>query len=1382
MAGSESTLTVLLMLEAIDKASQTLEKITKKLEGLGHTAQDAAETTALTGEELQAAQVKAEAASAAYDDAVTRQVAAQERLAEVTRTARDAQARQVEADQAQTAAMQELADTFDGVSQEVIDRYMAMSDAAATNATAAEESAVKITDLQAQIATATGGAADEVQAALDREMETYVRLAEAAKASADEVATALGDQDAKVIAAYQEQNAAAQEAAAAMRTATSEQIAALDELGAADKLAARRAQELAAAQKDATVTVQESASSWGGVKSAALATSAVVAGIGYESVKAAARFQSATTVLQTSGGETAGQIAQWSHGMLTYNGTITQVRAGILNLAGSTGTTTQELTNGMYMIGSAGYTGAAGLNVLQSAAQGAKAENASLSTVSNALTTVMTNYGVSVASAARSTQASNAIMNQMIAVVQNGKTTTEALAGSLSSVLPIAANAGLSFAQVGGAMATMTAQGMSADQSAQDLANTIRSLQNPTAVATTEMQQMGLNSNQVAMQLGKKGLTGTLAELTSAITAHMGPASQVIMSTFQNATQAAADARQEIAAMPAGLRTLAHSFLNGTISYKQWRLGLQALGPTQRNLMMEFAKTAEKAHSFNTLLTTGAPAAQTYEAALAKMTGGATGVRTALMLTGSHLATFDSNAQKVAVAGQNAGSSVKGWSILQGTLNQKLAEARQSVDAAAISLGTALLPMVTKLVSMLLAVVRPVVSFITHNKTLAAIVLVVAGALGGLGLAFVAAAKVVEVARGAMETFGLISKATAAQAALAGDATEVAGGEMAAAGTAADVAWGPWLIAIVAVAAAAYLIIDHWGTVKRWLGDLWNWIKSAFGDVVSFVKGHVHEVAAAVTVILGPIGLLIAAALEIATHWRAVQHVVAAVWDWMKSAASHVAGFVSGVWDKATREISKYWDLEIKGLKIIWADLTTAWNDTGGKLVTAIRHAFDSVSAAFDREWTKVSADLSSIWRSLVTIWDATGGKMLSAIERGVADTVGFVARHWAVIVEIFRALFAPLVALVKGSWALISGIFHTTWTALTAVVRMGITAVEMTIKAGLSIIEEAFTLAWGLIVTTARAVWDVLSGAFSAAMAVVTGIFKAGWDVVVGIFKAVWAAITTTVNVALDLLTGIFKGFADLVTGQWGKLWNDVTSTVTSVWDDIAGFFTSILGDITTTVQGATSALWSGFIGGIESALSGIESALHAVWSGIVNFFSSAGTWLESVGQDIVRGLIHGVEDMIGQALSAVESMGSGLIHTAKSVLAIFSPSAEFHAIGALTVLGFVQGILASAPLLTAAMRKATGAITGPGLTATFTAAARTSGAALVSSAASGLGAASRQSAGGAGPAVYVTVEGGNHLMCDGDMDKFARQLGKRIATQILPAGGVHVAMAGRG
>src|SRR5260221_11419915 len=108
---------------------------------------------------------------------------------------------------------------------------------------------------------------------------------------------------------------------------------------------------------------------------------AALIGIGVESAKMAGDFQQNTNMLVTSAGEIRSNLEL--------------VRAGILKMSVDTATSTKELINGMYMIESAGYHGAAGLKVLQASAEGAKAENSSLKQVSKAYTSASNAYHLS---------------------------------------------------------------------------------------------------------------------------------------------------------------------------------------------------------------------------------------------------------------------------------------------------------------------------------------------------------------------------------------------------------------------------------------------------------------------------------------------------------------------------------------------------------------------------------------------------------------------------------------------------------------------------------------------------------------------------------------------------------------------------------------------------------------------------------------------------------------------------------------------------------------------------------------------------------------------------------------------------------------------------
>ena len=343
------------------------------------------------------------------------------------------------------------------------------------------------------------------------------------------------------------------------------------------------------------------------------------------SVKMAADFQTATNQLVTSAGETAANLGL--------------VRRGLLEMAGQVGVSATELAKGMYQVESAGFHGAAGLDVMKAAAQGAKAEGAGMETVAGALTTVLNNYGKDVQN--------NAVKgtNFLVATVSLGKTRMEEFSSSISNVLPVAKSAGISLAEVGGAMATMTAQGISSDQAATYLRQTIVKLADQTPKAKNEMKALGLESIDVAGRLGERGLAGTLQVLTDAIGKHLGPDGLVMLDSLK--------------------------------------------------------KAGQNADMFQVALSNLPPAAQTYIGALTTMVGGQKTMMGALSLTGDHMKTFTDDTAKIKEEMDRSSGSVNGFALVQTSFNQQMSVFKATVGALAIEMGTKLLPAVTGIVSFL---------------------------------------------------------------------------------------------------------------------------------------------------------------------------------------------------------------------------------------------------------------------------------------------------------------------------------------------------------------------------------------------------------------------------------------------------------------------------------------------------------------------------------------------------------------------------------------------------------------------------------------------------------------------------------------------------------
>jgi hypothetical protein len=495
-------------------------------------------------------------------------------------------------------------------------------------------------------------------------------------------------------------------AAAADRLAKAERAAgkAASDLGTAQKIQADTA-KAAAAKNDEAAAAQTKVKNSSGALSNALsgvhkASGLVAAGmgfVGYEALKSAANFQSSSEQLVTSAGVNKNAIA----GM----------RQQILQVSTDTGTAASKVVDDMYHIASAGLTGQKALDAMRAAAEGAKVGNADLDVVSKTLAGTLDSFSGNGMNA-------NQMMNALIATVGTGDMRMQDLATSLGNVAPAAASAKLKFSELGGAIATMTSQNMTAQNATQDLNNLISHLQNPINTQITEMQALGLKSNDLAKNFGQRGLTGTLKILTDAILSHMGPAGSVLISTMRNSEQATANATQMIKSMPAPLAQLAEQFQKGAISYKEYTKGVQDLPAWMHKMGTQFADVEGKAHSFNDLLASGNPAAQTYNAALAKLTGGQTGLKTALMLSGDNAKMFNQNVAKVAAGTGKASDGVHGWSAVQGTMNQKLDQAKVSVQNTGIAIGTALLPAATALLTKVNAIVQPIAVWTQKHQEL----------------------------------------------------------------------------------------------------------------------------------------------------------------------------------------------------------------------------------------------------------------------------------------------------------------------------------------------------------------------------------------------------------------------------------------------------------------------------------------------------------------------------------------------------------------------------------------------------------------------------------------------------------------------------------------
>ena len=752
-------------------------------------------------------------------------------------------------------------------------------------------------------------------------------------------------------------------------------------------------------------------------KAAFLGIAAGAAIVGVESLKSAIAYQKSTTLLQTAGGETAANMKM--------------VSAGILQVSNDTGISAENMSEGMYIVEKSGNRGAAGLTVLRAAAEGATAEGVGVNTMATALTSVMASFNIPATDAAKA-------MSALDRGAGLAKTTMQDFASSLSSVTPAANAAHMKLPGVLANIATLTQHGTSAAEATQELAHTIMKLSGtPTAPMQNAMNGLGISSQQLRDAMaGPQGLTGAIGIVQDAIRSHLGPAGAVVVNTFKQSAQASANMKVELSHMSGELLANSQALANGTMNLSTYTKTSNAMPLQQKQMALGFAATAKQAAGFNTLLTKGNQVTRTAAGALKDVMGDSVSFKTALMLTGvatdksSSSLAYNTKAMKDIQDQYNKGGAhIATYAETQGTLSVQLAKAKAAVENLGIKIGTALIPVVSKMLGW---ITKGTGWLMDHKAVLIGLGVVIGGALVVAFLAWAVAA------------------ATAAAATVAATWPVLA------------------IIAAIALLVAGIIYVwNHWKQIWTWIKDLaakvWGWlgdmakklwsglvdafkhVLSFFASIGSWIWEKLVTLADTITGFGGKVIGWIA---------KGIDDGAAAIATWFKNLGTWIWGKITGLLSTITGFGSKVigWigDGIVSGADAIgtwfrnlgtwiWqkiSGLASAIAGFGGKVIGWI---FDGIKTGFKAILWWYEHLAIWIWdgiKGLAGLITTYGGKLIGWIKDGIVNGAtaiwtwfkGLPAFLWSKISSAYEAYTDWGVAIINKIKAGIANTAHAIW------------------------------------------------------------------------------------------------------------------------------------------------------------------------------------------------------------------------------------------------------------------------------------------------------------------------------------------------------------------
>lgn len=491
------------------------------------------------------------------------------------------------------------------------------------------------------------------------------------------------------------------------------------------------------------------------------------------------------------------------------------------------------------------------------------------------------------------------------------------------------------------------------------------------------------------------------------------------------------------------------------------------------------------------------------------------------------------------------------------TTASQLAILKNNFMETAMQIGNALIPALKSVVDAVGPIIEKVGKFASDHPAVVAAIVAIAGAVGGIMLALSTAASVakgLKAVQMAIQGIGVAMNAASAT--------------------------NPILLALTAIALAAYLIIDNWDKIKPWLEKLWKWVKSGFEKFWNVMKGVFNKVVDWMKewgiLFLGPIGIIIKYWDEIKAFfvglWDKVKDIFSAaldaIWNVIEVPFNAIKNFVIGVWS---------------GIRDFFVGI---WNEIKEHLGIAIAAWQELLSGVWDAVYSKIQAVWNAISGFFVGIWNTISGVFSSALE----TVKGYVS-----------GAFDKIRSAIDTVMGVFSGIASRILSALSTVAE----TIKAPFKAAWDKVSEWIETAIGWFREIAGKIVSALSTVAEKIMAP----FRTAWDTVGG-----W----------IDTAMAWFADIARRIGAGMSTVWEKVTTPFRTAFDTVSGWVDKVVSwfsDIPRRIGSAISGLASVIYAPFKSAVNSIIDALNKVIRGANN--------LEWKMPDLLGGFTIGLPDI---------------------------------------------------------------------------------------------------------------------------------------------------------
>jgi len=802
------------------------------------------------------------------------------------------------------------------------------------------------------------------------------------------------------------------------------------------------------------------------------AVGAAAIGVGVAATKMAGDYQQSMNKVQALTGSSNQQMQQYD--------------SSLKSLAVNAGVAPKALSEGLYNVISAGYSGASAMNVLTLATEDSKIGMTDATTTTNALTNVMANFKIGAGQA-------NIVNGEMLQTVTMGKATFSQYASNITKAASTSAQFGQSMETMNAAWATLTASGISAGMATTDY--------------DASLKVMDGNVGKVADSLHKNGIAFDQTKFSS-----MSYGQQVVY--MNNALQQARDKHVAI--------TGATQQASQAISTIAGHIGMYNNDLSQLSNKQEMANKTQQAWSvtqngFNQQMSRVNAAGQV------------------LMITiGQALLPA---LTKIAAAVAPIISNFTVWLTKSGALQNGVSVLSNGIVSAINIIGR------------LVSIGSSVVGFFQHNQLAMDGLKAVLIGLGVGILAFVATTIPAMVAAFVTWAIAAGAAAIATLAAAAPFILIGAVVAVVVVGIILAIQhWGQisaWLQGIWS--ATLNFIKGLWGGLGAWFQGIWANIQGAFSSVGSWFQTQFTNAVNGVKNVFGSIGAFFSGIWSgIQNTFSNVGGWFQQKFGQAKTGAQNGWSGVNSFFQTSGAALQQIWTNTVNGIVGAFSWLYNH-NYYFKNLVDNIQAWMLALGTWMISTWNNLVSTVTGLWSRLTgfatSIFNTVSGAIRTAISAVVSwvqsawsNSINFISAQWSRLTGFASSIFNQVASTIRSVFSAVVSYIQSLWNGDVAFIQA---VWSRLIGIASSVFNSVYSTISGIVANIIN--W------FQSQLSRMGGLAQNAWNSVVSVFSGAWGAISGTLSGLYSNISSWFTGLASDAL-SWGEnIINSIASGITN-------------------------------------------------------------------------------------------------------------------------------------------------------------------------------------------------------------------------------------------